>query len=184
MRRSKIVFFAVYMFFAVFFVVFFAITTAVSAADTKTATTKSLQTAVPAPAIAPATQAESPLVRAARIGLEARLHPKARIVINSRTLVVTSRYEPTSGAAPTGKEAEGRSWASGNQNDPAAIAAREQSARDQRTAAEHTRQEAARQDQTYTHRQAEEPYEEGNDDDHATRRPESIPSEIKQKPPM
>ena len=173
MRRSGIVFLAVY--------VLFTITTAVSAADTKTAT-KPLQRAVLAPATVPVAQADSPLVRAARIGLEARMHPKARIVINSTTLVVTHWYEPSTAGAPT-KESQGRSWASGNQNDAAAMAARDQSARSQRAAAEYTRQETLRQEQTYMRQQADEPYAEVNED-HVTNRLESIPNEMKARPPM
>ena len=175
MRRSGIVFFAVYG--------LFTLATAVSAADTKTATTKPAQKAAPAaPAIAPATQADSPLVRAAKVGLEARMHPKSRIVINSTTLVVSHWYEPSTDGA-TSKEAQGRSWASGNQNDAAAVAAQEKSARDQRNAVEQARQEALRQEQTYMRQQAEEPYAEVMDD-HVTKRLEQIPEEIKNKPPM
>jgi hypothetical protein len=182
MRRSGIVFFAVY--------VLFTITIAVFADDTKTATTKQPQKAAPAtqaapaPAIAPATQADSPLVRAAKVGLEARMHPRARIVINSTTLNVGHWYESsTTGAATASPEAQGRSYASGNQNDAAAIAAKEKSVRDQRAAAETARVAALRQEQTYMLQQNDEPYSEILDD-HVTKRLEEIPDEIKNKPPM
>jgi len=149
----------------------------VSAAETKATNAK-------APiAAAAASDNDSPLVRAAKISYQARLHPKSRVVIDSTTLVV-SRW-PSAPLATTagGPEAQGRSWASGNSGDAAAIAAQERSAREMRAAAEQARQTALRQEQAYMAQQDEEPYSEIIDD-HVTKRLETIPSEMTQKPPM
>jgi hypothetical protein len=90
---------------------------------------------------------------------------------------------PAAAAAATGPEAQGRSWASGNSNDAAAIAARERNGREQSAAAEQTRQEGLRREQAYMATQDQEPYSEVIDD-HVTHRLETIPTEMKQKPPM
>lgn len=176
MRRSGIVLFAVTM--------LFTITSAVFAADTKTATTPQPQKVVPAPPAPSTTQADSPLVRAAKVGLEARTHPKSRIVINSTTLVVGHWYESsTPTAAPPSKEEQGRSWATGNSNDASAIVAKDKAESDQRAAKEKARVDALKQEQAYMRQQADEQYAEVLDDQ-VTKRLEEIPEEIKQKPPM
>ncbi len=160
---------------------------AVSGADTKAANTKKTNTTTTTyqPVFASAVQTDSPLVRAAKISLQSRLHPKSRIIIDSNTLVV-SRWTDSSPAgataAPTG-EARGRTWESGNSNDAAAIAAKEKNGIEQRAAAERARQEALKKEQSYMASQDQEPYAEVIDD-HVTKRLEEIPPEMKQKPPM
>jgi len=149
----------------------------VSAAETKATNAK-------APiAAAAASDNDSPLVRAAKISYQARLHPKSRVVIDSTTLVVSRWPSAPLAAAAGGAEAQGRSWASGNSGDAAAIAAQERSAREMRAAAEQARQTALRQEQAYMAQQDEEPYSEIIDD-HVTKRLETIPTEMTQKPPM
>ena len=130
-------------------------------------------------------QTDSPLVRAAKISYQARMHPRSRVVIDSTTLVVSSRWSqpaatPTA-AASGGPESQGRSWASGNSSDAAVIAAREKSEQDQRNAAEQARLANLRQEQSYMATQNDEPYSEVIDD-HVTKRLETIPDEMK-KPP-
>jgi hypothetical protein len=136
------------------------------------------------PVFASAIQTDSPLVRAAKLTLQSRLHPKSHVIIDSNTLVVTrwadSSPHTTTATAP---ELQGRSWASGNSNDAAALAAQEKGVRDQRIAAEAARQASLRQEQSYMANQDEEPYSEIIDD-HVTKRLEAIPEEMKQKPPM
>jgi hypothetical protein len=149
----------------------------VSAAETKATNAK-------APiAAAAASDNDSPLVRAAKISYQARLHPKSRVVIDSTTLVVSRWPSAPLAATAGGSEAQGRSWASGNSGDAAAIAAQERSAREMRAAAEQARQTALRQEQAYMAQQDEEPYSEIIDD-HVTKRLETIPTEMTQKPPM
>jgi hypothetical protein len=150
-----------------------------SAAETKAANAKS---AAPVAAAA-ASDNDSPLVRAAKISYQARLHPKSRVVIDSTTLVVSRWPSAPLAATSGGPEAQGRSWASGNSGDAAAIAAQERSAREMRAAAEQARQTALRQEQAYMAQQDEEPYSEIIDD-HVTKRLETIPTEMTQKPPM
>ncbi|HXA15711.1 MAG TPA: hypothetical protein VN380_01870 [Thermoanaerobaculia bacterium] len=130
---------------------------------------------------------DSPLVRAAKIGLQARMHPKSRIVIDSTNLVVSHRSE-TAAAATTVPAAvapgdRGRSWQSGNSGDASAIAANEQRGRDQVAATEQARQTGLRQEQEYMASQELEPYAEVIDD-HVEKRLTEIPAEMKQKPPM
>jgi hypothetical protein len=148
-----------------------------SAAETKATNAK-------APvAAAAAADDDSPLVRAAKISYQARLHPKSRVIIDSTTLVVSRWPSAPLAATAGGPEAQGRSWASGNSGDAAAIAAQERSAREMRAAAEQARQTALRQEQAYMAQQNEEPYSEIIDD-HVTKRLETIPTEMTQKPPM
>jgi hypothetical protein len=154
----------------------------VSAAETKVTTAKQVP-ARQSVAAADALDNDSPLVRAAKISYQARLHPKSRVLIDSSTLVVSRWRSAPVAAAAGGPEAKGRSWASGNSGDAAAIAAAERSARDQRAAAEQARQTALRQEQSYMAQQNDEPYSEIIDD-HVTNRLETIPTEMTQKPPM
>ncbi|HEV7485351.1 MAG TPA: hypothetical protein VGQ65_06680 [Thermoanaerobaculia bacterium] len=150
-----------------------------SAAETKATNAKA---AAPVAAAA-ASDNDSPLVRAAKISYQARLHPKSRVLIDSTTLVVSRWPSAPVAASAGGPEAQGRSWASGNSGDAAAIAAQERSAREMRAAAEQARQTALRQEQAYMAQQDEEPYSEIIDD-HVTKRLETIPTEMTQKPPM
>src|SRR5436305_499626 len=92
--------------------------TAASAAETKTTNAKQ---APVRPAAAPAVDNDSPLVRAAKISYQARLHPKSRVVIDSTTLVASRWPSAAVPAAAAGPEAQGRSWASGNSGDASAI---------------------------------------------------------------
>ena len=174
MRRIGIVVFAVCALFTI---------SAVSAAETKTASARKTAAATPDRVVYASTvQADSPLVRAAKISLQARMHPKSRVIIDSTTLVVSRWKEPTP-VAPTGSDTQGRSWASGNSADAGTVAARERNDRQQRAAAEQARQEGLRQEQGYMAAQSQEPYAEVIDD-HVTNRLETIPTEMKQKPPM
>jgi hypothetical protein len=157
----------------------FVVSVVASAAETKATNAKA---AAPVAAAAAADN-DSPLVRAAKISYQARLHPKSRVVIDSTTLVVSRWPSAPLAATAGGPEAQGRSWASGNSGDAAAIAAQERSAREMRAAAEQARQTALRQEQAYMAQQDEEPYSEIIDD-HVTKRLETIPTEMTQKPPM
>jgi hypothetical protein len=176
MRRIGNVVIAVFALFAI---------TVASAAETKATNAKPAPVRTPV-ATAAASDYDSPLVRAAKISYQARLHPKSRVIIDSTTLVISrwpSAAVPATAAAAGGPEAQGRSWASGNSGDASAIAAQERSARDQRAAAEQARQTALRQEQAYMAQQNDEPYSEVIDD-HVTNRLETIPTEMTQKPPM
>lgn len=130
---------------------------------------------------------DSPLVRAAKIGLQARMHPKSRIVIDSTNLVVSHRSETattaTSVPAAVTPGDRGRSWQSGNSGDASAIAANEQKGRDQVAAAEQARQASLRQEQEYMASQELEQYPEVIDD-HIEKRLTEIPAEMAKKPPM
>jgi len=172
MRRIGIVVIAICALFTV---------SIVFGAETKTSNT----TAKPlSPVFASTLQTDSPLVRAAKISLQARMHPKSRVIIDSNNLVMHRWSEPSAApAAAAGPEERGRSWQSGNSGDAGAIAAREQRERDQRNAAEQARQTSLRQEQAYMAEQDQEPYSEVIDD-HVTKRLETIPTEMKQKPPM
>lgn len=155
------------------------------AAD-NTAAAKPLQQSLAGVAFAPDATADSPLVRAARMGLEARKHPRSRIVIDSNTLIVSYRRDSATtnaAGAPAGPDAQGRSWTSGNQGDAAAITARDRSEREHAAAAEKARVETLRQEQSYLVEQDQQPYAEVIDD-HVANRLETIPAEIKTKPPM
>jgi hypothetical protein len=153
-----------------------------SAAETKATNAKPAPARLPVAAAA-ASDNDSPLVRAAKISYQARLHPKSRVVIDSTTLVVSRWPSAPLAATSGGPEAQGRSWASGNSGDAGAIAAQERSAREMRAAAEQARQTALRQEQAYMAQQNDEPYSEVIDD-HVTNRLETIPTEMTQKPPM
>jgi hypothetical protein len=155
--------------------------TAASAAETKTTNAK--QAPVRPAAAAAVVDNDSPLVRAAKISYQARLHPKSRVVIDSTTLVISRWPSAAVPAAAGGPDAQGRSWASGNSGDASAIAAQERSVREQRAAAEQARQTSLRQEQSYMAQQNDEPYSEVIDD-HVTNRLETIPTEMTQKPPM
>jgi hypothetical protein len=159
------------------------VVSAASAADTKATNAKQAPARPPVAAVA-ASDNDSPLVRAAKISYQARLHPKSRVIIDSTTLVV-SRWPSAAPLAATagGPEVQGRSWATGNSGDAGAIAAQEKSARDMRAAAEQARQTALRQEQAYMAQQNDEPYSEVIDD-HVTGRLETIPTEMTQKPPL
>jgi hypothetical protein len=175
MRRIGIVVLAVFALFTI---------SAVSGAETKLANAK--KAAAPAPdrvVFASTVQADSPLVRAAKISFQARQHPKSRMIIDSTTLVVSRWREPSTPSAATGPDAQGRSWASGNSADSGVIASRERNDRQMRAAAEQARQEGLRQEQGYMAAQSQEPYSEVIDD-HVTKRLETIPTEMTQKPPM
>ncbi|HEV7428258.1 MAG TPA: hypothetical protein VGQ46_18025 [Thermoanaerobaculia bacterium] len=154
------------------------VVTAASAAETKTTNAKQAPVR-PAAAV----DNDSPLVRAAKISYQARLHPKSRVVIDSTTLVISRWPSAAAHAAAGGPDAQGRSWASGNSGDASAIAAQERSVREQRAAAEQAHQTALRQEQSYMAQQNDEPYSEVIDD-HVTKRLETIPTEMTQKPPM
>jgi len=158
------------------------VVSAASAAETK-ATNAKQAPAGPPVAAAAASDNDSPLVRAAKISYQARLHPKSRVVIDSTTLVVFRWPSAPLAATSGGSEAQGRSWASGNSGDAGAIAAQERSAREMRAAAEQARQTALRQEQSYMAQQNDEPYSEIIDD-HVTKRLEAIPTEMTRKPPM
>ncbi len=155
------------------------ITCAVSAAEPQPAVKRPVAQTVYASAI----QTDSPLVRAAKLSLQSRLHPRSHVIIDSNTLVVTRWSDSSPRTTSTAPDAQGRSWASGNSNDAAALAAQEKGVRDQRIAAEAARQSSLRQEQSYMAREGEEPYSEIIDD-HVTKRLEAIPDEMKQKPPM
>src|SRR4030088_1696220 len=117
MRRIGIVVLAVCVLFTI---------SAVSGAETKTASARKAAAATPDRVIFASTvQEDSPLVRAAKISLQARQHPKSRVIIDSTTLVVSRWSEPVTHAAPTGPDTQGRSWASGNGSDAGTVAARE-----------------------------------------------------------
>ncbi|HEV7570525.1 MAG TPA: hypothetical protein VGQ21_03410 [Thermoanaerobaculia bacterium] len=152
------------------------------AAETKATNAK--QAPAPPPVAAAAASAyDSPLVRAAKISYQARLHPKSRVIIDSTTLVISRWPSAPASAIAGGPDAQGRSWATGNSGDASAIAAQERSAREMRVAAEQARQTALRQEQSYMAQQNDEPYSEVIDD-HVTNRLETIPAEMTQKPPM
>jgi hypothetical protein len=157
----------------------------VSAAEAQSTNAKQASVRPPVAAAA-ASDYDSPLVRAAKISYQARLHPKSRVIIDSTTLVISRWPSASAGSAAAaggGPEVQGRSWASGNSGDAGAIAAQERSARDQRAAADAARQNALRQEQAYMAQQNDEPYSEVIDD-HVTNRLETIPTEMTQKPPM
>jgi hypothetical protein len=130
---------------------------------------------------------DSPLVRAAKLGLLARMHPKSRIVIDSTNLVVSHHSDtastPTAVSAAAAPGERGRSWQSGNSSDASAIAANEQKGRDQVAAAEQARQAGLRQEREYMASQEMEPYAEVIDD-HVEKRLTEIPGEMAKKPPM
>ncbi len=163
---------------------FFGMTTALPAADDASRPKPIPKTAI-AVSFSADSAADSPLVRAAKVGLEARKHPRSRIIIDSNTLIVSYRHESDTAvaAAPASPETQGRSWASGNQGDAAAIASRERNQREQAAAAEKSRVEQLRQEQSYMASQALEPYAEMLDDQ-IEKRLEAIPGEIKTKPPQ
>jgi hypothetical protein len=186
MRRTGIVVLAVCALFTINAVA--GDTKAVSPARPASAT-KAASPATPAALTEDVTVSpnDSPLVRAAKIGLQARMHPKSRIVIDSTNLVVSHRSETatTASSAPAtvAPGDRGRSWQSGNSSDASAIAANEQRAHDQVAGAEQARQASLRQEQEYMASQELEPYAEVIDD-HVEKRLTEIPAEMAKKPPM
>src|SRR5436305_992703 len=76
--------------------------TAASAAETKTTNAKQAPVR-PAAAV----DTDSPLVRAAKISYQARLHPKSRVVIDSTTLVISRWPSAAAPAAAGGPDAQG-----------------------------------------------------------------------------
>jgi hypothetical protein len=179
MRRTGIVVLAVCALFTINAV----------AGDTKSSATKAASPAKPAALTEDVTVSpnDSPLVRAAKIGLQARMHPKSRIVIDSTNLVVSHRSETattaTSVPAAVAPGERGRSWQSGNSGDASAIAANEKRGRDQVAAAEQARQASLRLEQEYMASKELEPYAEVIDD-HVEKRLTEIPAEMAKKPPM
>jgi hypothetical protein len=128
-----------------------------------------------------AASTDSPLVRAAKAAVAARLaNPGNRIVIDSSTLMV-SRYH--SDAAPAPAVEAGRSWATGNGADAAQLAAQLRAEQERAAQNEAARVQALRTEQSYMGSQHTEVYTEG-DEDQVAKRLTAIPTEMVQPVPV